>query len=70
MIGTMDQIFPVCDLGLIRYRKPKVFYYQEGHKFPTLNAKVKETVRGFLEKVDEKKYRALIGYDQELIARL
>ena len=62
-IGTMDNVYNMAELSLIRFRKPKIFYFQEGHKFPIVNKKIKTTVREFLERTDEKIYRELIEYD-------
>lgn len=62
-IGTQDQVYNIAELSLIRYRKPKVFYFQEGHKFPILNKKIRSTVKEFLKKTNEEAYRELIEYD-------
>lgn len=68
-IGTLDEMMNNAEIGLIRFRKPKAFFFQEGHKFPILNKKIIETVRAFVKKADEKRYRELINYDK-LRARL
>ena len=62
-IGTMDDVYNMAELALIRFRKPRMFYFQEGHKFPVLNKKMVETVKQFISKTNEKKYRELIEYD-------
>jgi calmodulin len=62
-IGTMDNVYNMAELTLIRFRKPKVFFFQEGHKFPILNRKIRSTVKDFLKKTNEEQYRQLIEYD-------
>ena len=63
LIGTLDEVYNMSELALIRFRKPKVFFFQEGHKFPILNKKLKQTISEFVKKSNEGVYRELIGYD-------
>ena len=64
--GVLDEVFPMCEQTLLRYRKPKAIYTQDGHKFPAINQKVKETMKEFLDKISEETYRKLINYDENI----
>ena len=63
LIGSMDTVYNAADVALIRYKRPRIFYFYEGHKFPLLNKKVKDVIREFLSGTNEERYREEIGYD-------